>query len=128
VQNVRLSFTFPELSCALIEEGERYPIIEGPREVGTLRILVDAWKRIEDIIRVGEGVTAIVTKTTGTLAFIALPKGGTSMLSSADVGLRPWDDIADRLQTGDMVTVRILDVDLFHRRISVEVLDNKPLA
>lgn len=123
---VRLTFTFPESACPMIKEGEIYPVMEGSRDVGSLRILADAWKRIDDVIRVGDVVTAVVIKTDWTLASIALPRGGTSSLRSADVGLRPWDDISDKLQTGDVVTVRVQDIDRTSRRITVEAVDKQP--
>ena len=43
--SVKVTLLSPEIACPLMSEGGGYPLCEGTRQVGTLCILFDVWKR-----------------------------------------------------------------------------------
>jgi predicted RNA-binding protein with RPS1 domain len=125
--DVRLTFNRPELVCPLIREGADCPVLEGARTVGTLHIIADAWKNIDDVVQIGMVLSAKVQNTDWTRASLRLSSGATSSIRSAHIGLRPWADISDRLQIGDQLRVRVIDVDKVRREITVLPAD-EPFA
>jgi hypothetical protein len=121
--HVRLTFDHPELACPLVNEDTDYRILEGPRTVGALRILSDAWQKIDDIVPLGAVLTATVDRIDWTRAALRLPGGATSSIRSAQVGLRPWAEIGDRVQVGTELRVRVTNIDKVCRVIEVVPAD-----
>jgi polyribonucleotide nucleotidyltransferase len=79
-----------------------------------------------DIVPVGAVLTATVDRINWTRAELRLPGGATSSILSAQVGLRPWAEIGDRLHVGVQLQVRVTGVDKVRRVIEVTPADEGP--
>jgi hypothetical protein len=61
--SVKVTFLSPEIAGAVLAEGESYALCEGTRQIGTLRLISDVWKRIDELVRIGQVYEAIVDHT-----------------------------------------------------------------
>ena len=97
---VRRTFNHPELACPLVNEDTDYRNLEGARTVGTLRVLSDAWQKIDDIVRVGAVLQPPLIALTGRRRRCGCLAEPPPVSDLRQVGWQPWAEIGDRLQVG----------------------------
>ncbi len=123
-----MSFLFPELVYALIRAGEKYPVCEGPKEIGPLSVRTDVWKDEGRRVQVGMEYAATVKTIGWTSADVELENGWTAALHSRDVGLAPWAEIGDALQLGQRLRVRVEAVDPIARIVKLSLPQTRRLS
>lgn len=121
--DVRLSFLSTETLASRLRIGEAYELCDGWKPVGEVRLTKDVWSNIDSMVAVGEVRGAVVTKVGWTRARLSVEGDIDTDLSSQDIGLKPWDEIEERLQVGDRVRVRVEQIDKPNRQIRISLLE-----
>jgi hypothetical protein len=120
--SVHVTFIAIELAAPRIRVGHSYEICEGAKLIGNLLIETDSWLKIDNVIHEGEEKFGTIKNTNWTRAALQLDNGITTQLSSKNVGLQPWAEIAEKLKVGDRVKVKVEKIDRQKRTIEVSFL------
>ncbi|HVU08263.1 MAG TPA: S1 RNA-binding domain-containing protein [Verrucomicrobiae bacterium] len=123
VASVHVTFIAIELAVPRIHAGHSYEICEGAKLIGNLLIETDPWLKIDNVIHEGEEKFGIIKNTNWTRAILELDGEIATQLSSKNVGLQPWAEIAEKLKVGDRVKVKVEKIDRQKRAIEVSFLE-----
>jgi hypothetical protein len=121
--SAEIVFRVINLVSSRIQLGCSYELCEGSKPIGTFLIETDLWSKIDNIIRKGEERFGIIQNTNWTIARLELDGGITVHLSSKNVGLQQWAEIAEMFKSGDRVKVKVEKVDKQNRSIEVSFIE-----
>jgi ribosomal protein S1 len=97
--------------------------LKGSKPVGEISISHDPWAKVEEWIAEGEIRQAVVQRIGWTAAGILMESDVETVLTSKDMGLQEWKEIGQVLKSGELVRVRIEEIDKIARTIKVSFID-----
>jgi small subunit ribosomal protein S1 len=80
------------------------------------------WKRAAESYPPGAIVEGLVTRTTDFGAFVHVERGIEALLPASECGLSPQRRLRDALAPGELITVRVLDLDVERERMTLSLL------
>jgi small subunit ribosomal protein S1 len=86
--------------------------------LGLKQLLPNPWEHIRELLSPGDLVEARVTRVREFGAFVAVAAGIEGLLPASECDLRPGEALSRSLAVGDVLSLRVLELDPAHERIS----------
>ncbi|MDR0303420.1 MAG: S1 RNA-binding domain-containing protein [Chitinispirillales bacterium] len=131
-----LSWTRAAKVSDVVKEGETHvfrvlsverkdPLAYTKVKLSLKRVTEDPWNNIEDVVKVGSTVDAVVARIAQNGAFVTLENGVEALIKTEDLSWEKFKKISSIVKKGQKISVKVINVNIEKRQIDCSLKDEK---